>query len=231
MEIKKYQSADTEKKRSTNMLIGLNTGLALILGLFLYSNAPEVAEIVKKSASNSEVEVIPPTDQPPPKTPPPPPSPEIKVLEDDTQEDDDFQATDVTIDDAPPAPPPPPAPSGDGPKIVIDNTIYTDVDVEGEYEGGEDKLLEFANTFYKMPRAAQELGISGIILIQFVVEKDGSISDVKAAAPKDRQLGYGLEEEAIKVVKLTSGKWKPASKAGKPVRSYWRFPFQIENGF
>ena len=75
------------------------------------------------------------------------------------------------------------------------------------------------------------MGISGVILVQFVVEKDGSLSEIKIPVPKERQLGYGLEDEAINIVSSTSGLWIPAFKEGKAVRSNWRFPFQIENGF
>ena len=102
---------------------------------------------------------------------------------------------------------------------------------EAGFNGGEDKLLEFINVFFKMPRAAMEMGISGFVLIQFIVEKDGSLSEIKPALPVERRLGYGLEEEAIKVIGHTNGKWYPAQIFGFPVRSNWRFPFQIENGF
>lgn len=110
-----------------------------------------------------------------------------------------------------------------------ENSIYTDVDKEGYFIGGETALFGHVGNNFKMPKSAQELGISGIIFIQFIVEKDGTISNIKAIAPKERQLGYGLEAECIRVLKLTSGKWIPAQREGKNVRSYWRFPFEIDN--
>jgi protein TonB len=103
------------------------------------------------------------------------------------------------------------------------------VDESGEFIGGEDKLQEFATINFNMPKIADDLEISGTIFIQFVVERDGKITQLRAIAPKERQLGYGLEEECMRVIKLTSGKWKPAKRAGKAVRSYWRFPFEVDN--
>lgn len=230
MELKKNPNADVHQKKSTNMLIGLNAALILILGLFYYNNPPEKKVSKKKSFSNEEMEIIPPTQQEPPKAPPPPPSPEIQEIEDDSEEEEtEVKANDVdekktvTVTAVP-------TDDGDGePDIKIDNNIYTDVDIQGEFKGGEDKLLEFVRTQFRMPPAAVELGISGIIFIQFVVEKDGTISNMKAIAPPERQLGYGLEQECMRVVKMTSGKWKPAQKAGVKVRNYYRFPMEIDN--
>ena len=144
---------------------------------------------------------------------------ETKVVNDDPDQNKKLEIVEVD----------PGAGNDPGPVIEIDNTIYRDVDVEGTFTGGEDKLREFVNSYYKMPRVASELGISGMIFIQFVVEKNGKITNIEAIAPKDRQLGYGLEEECKRVIELTSGNWKPASRAGKPVRSYWRFPFEVDN--
>lgn len=231
MDLKKNPKADVHKRKSTNLLIGLNAALAIILALFYYNNKPEKVKPVKKSFNNEAIEQIPPTQQEPPKAPPPPPSPDIQEIDDDSDiEEDEVQATDVdenkSLDPIITDP-------GDGddkePEIKIDNTIYTDVDEEGQYKGGEDKLREFVTTYYKMPKVAQELGISGVIFIQFVVERNGSITNIRAIAPKQRQLGYGLEEECMRVIKLTSGSWKAASRGGKPVRSYWRFPFEVDN--
>jgi hypothetical protein len=114
-------------------------------------------------------------------------------------------------------------------EMNIDYSIYTDVDEAGMFKGGEDSLQRFMASNFVMPLNAVELGISGMIFIQFVIEKDGSITNIKSISPRDRQLGYGLEAECIRVIKLTSGQWFPATRAGAPVRSYWRFPFEVNN--
>lgn len=229
MELKKNPNADVYQRKSTNLLIGLNAALILVLGLFYYSNPPDKIKIRNKNVANEELELIPPTEQEPPKAPPPPPSPDIKEIDDDSEEEEtevlDNEVKEKTALVVPTITPG----KEEGPIIEIDNTIYRDVDVEGTFPGGEEKLGEFVKNYFKMPRVAQELGVNGLVHIQFVVERDGSISGITAIAPKERQLGYGLEEECMRVIQLTSGKWKPASRAGKPVRSYWRYPFEIDN--
>jgi|GEM_PF-1995506 len=114
-------------------------------------------------------------------------------------------------------------------QVQITNEVYTDVDTEAEFPGGMSGIHNFVIQNFSMPKMAMDSGISGVILIQFVVERDGTISDVKAVAPESRKLKHGLEEECIRVIKLTSGKWTPAKRLEKNVRSYWRFPFVIDN--
>lgn len=106
--------------------------------------------------------------------------------------------------------------------------IYSEVDVEGSYIDGEEELSKFVRDRFKMPEKAEQMSVSGMVFIQFIAETDGTINDIIVIAPKERQLGYGLEEECMRVIKLTSGNWNPATRAGKPVRSYWRFPFEVE---
>jgi len=230
MELKKNPQADVHQRKSTNILIGLNAALILILGLFFYASKPDKPKKTKRSAGNEQIELIPPTEQEPPKAPPPPPSPEVQEIEDESEEEETVVTNDDVDQDTKIKPVVIDVGKGDDPEpIKIDNTIYLDVDESGEFIGGEDKLQEFASVNYNMPKMASDLEISGTIFIQFVVERDGRITQLKAIAPKERQLGYGLEQECMRVIKLTSGKWKPAMRAGKPVRSYWRFPFEVDN--
>ncbi len=229
MELKKNPQVDVHQRKSTNLLIGLNAALILILGLFFYASNPDKPKNIKKSANNEQIELIPPTEQEPPKAPPPPPSPEIIEIEDDSDEEETETTTTEATENTEVKPIQIEVGTGDEPKIEIDNTIYLDVDESGEFIGGEDKLQEFATINFNMPKIADDLEISGTIFIQFVVERDGKITQLRAIAPKERQLGYGLEEECMRVIKLTSGKWKPAKRAGKAVRSYWRFPFEVDN--
>ncbi len=232
MEVKKYLKVDTEQKKSTNLLIGLNIALLLTWGLMAFTNKPEVVKKEKSNLLLEAVEEIPPTQQEPPKAPPPPPSPDIQEIEDDSDKEEDpppdNTAKEQTVITAPVL-----NGKDDGKgkdKIEIDDNIYSDVDDLAFFgDKGEEQLREFVSTQFKMPRSAQELGISGTIPIMFVVETDGSVTDIKAIAPPNRKLGYGLEEEVIRIMKLTSTKWKPATRMGKPVRSYFRFPFQIDN--
>lgn len=73
----------------------------------------------------------------------------------------------------------------------------------------------------KYPKEARQNEISGRVNVQFVVEKDGSLSDIIVL--RGSELGYGIPEEAIRVIS-TMPKWKPATQSGKPVRSYFTMP-------
>lgn len=99
------------------------------------------------------------------------------------------------------------------------NAIHTSVDIQAQYSEGTQALLQFFQNNFKLPEEPKP----GKIYLEFVVERDGQLSDIKVL----RDFGYGSHKEAIRVLKLTSSKWKPAIKDGKPVRSVFRLPIQI----
>ncbi len=72
----------------------------------------------------------------------------------------------------------------------------------------------------KYPESAKENGISGQVIVTFKIDKNGKMSDFHV----DNPLGYGLDEEAIRVLKLIPEEWLPALKDGKPVDSKFSFP-------
>ena len=112
-------------------------------------------------------------------------------------------------------------PSGEGDKdvkIVEDNTVYVAVEVRAEYPGGMGKFSEFISKNYKAP----DEDVKGKVIVQFVVEKDGSLTDIKVM----RDLGYGTGAEAIRVLKKMP-KWKPGIQNGRPVRSLFSLPISL----
>lgn len=102
------------------------------------------------------------------------------------------------------------------PMLQEDNTIYSPKD-PGVYvatpPGGMEKFAKYVADNLRYPIEAIEKKIQGTVKISFVVEKDGSFTDIKP----ENKLGYGLEEEAVKIIKL-SRRWNPSIKNGKPVR-------------
>lgn len=110
-----------------------------------------------------------------------------------------------------------------------DFILADDSDIEGGYHGGENKLQKQVAEEFKMPNIAMDLEISGLIYMQFIVEIDGELSEIHSIAPKERRLGYGLEKESARVIGASQGNSYPAFRFGFPVRSYWRFPFEIDN--
>lgn len=97
---------------------------------------------------------------------------------------------------------------------------------KAEFIGGNEEMIKFLSENVKYPEdvlQANEKGanIHGRVYVKFVVEKDGSISDVEVV----RSAHPSLDAESVRVVKLMSGKWTPATERGKPVRSKFTLPF------
>ena len=116
-------------------------------------------------------------------------------------------------------------PAGDGDKdnkIVEDNTVYTAVEVKPEFPGGMQKFYDFVGKNFKTPEDEE---ISGKITVQFVVEKDGSLTDIRIV----RDLGFGTGKEAERVLRKCP-KWKPGIQNGRPVRVLYSLPISIVTG-
>ncbi len=103
----------------------------------------------------------------------------------------------------------------------VDDTllVFSVVEDEAEFPGGIEALGKFLASNIKYPQGAKEEKITGKVIITFVVEKDGSINEIKIL----RDIGYGCAEEAKRVVKLMP-KWKPAKQRGKAVRQQFVLP-------
>jgi len=97
-----------------------------------------------------------------------------------------------------------------------------------EFPGGLEKLYAFIGKNVVYPKEALKKNKEGKVLISFIIEKDGSVSNVKPLKPKSEWIGYGLEEEACRVVYLMP-KWNPGTIEGKPVRVRFTLPvlFQL----
>jgi len=105
-------------------------------------------------------------------------------------------------------------------KVTEDvNKIYDNVEKEPEYPGGMAKFYEYLAKNIKYPAVDRENNITGRVGVSFVVEKDGSLTDVKAP----RAASQTLADEAIRVVKA-SPHWKPGIQNGRPVRVMYTVP-------
>jgi protein TonB len=100
--------------------------------------------------------------------------------------------------------------------------IYSLVEQNAEYNGGTAALLKFISSTIVYPEYAKENEIQGRVYLQFIVRTDGSLTDIKVA--RSVPGGKMLDDEAIRVIKLTSGKWKPARQNGKPVSCNMTLP-------
>ena len=98
-------------------------------------------------------------------------------------------------------------------------TVYDMVEELPGYPGGMEELMKFLQEHVKYPKAAQEKGTEGRVLVQFVVEKDGSITNVK----KVKSVSPELDAEALRVVKSMPN-WTPGKQRGEAVRVKFTIP-------
>ncbi len=116
-------------------------------------------------------------------------------------------------------------PVGTGVAAVVeeDNTVYNTagIEVKPDFPGGMDKFNAFIAKNYQAP---EEEGLKGKVYVTFVVEKDGSLTDIKVL----RDIGYGTGKEAIRVLNKCP-KWSPGEQNGKKVRCTFSLPISIQS--
>ncbi len=222
MEPKKTKKADLERKKGLFFEIGLVVALLVVFGAFQYkSYEKQTVELQQQVADNMPEEIIPITEQKVKPPPPPPPKQvtQIEVVDDDVEVDEDIDidadADENTVVEEyiPPA---------EDEEEVEEQQIFTVVEAMPEFPGGMGALMKYLAENIKYPSLAKESGIQGRVFINFVVEPDGSISNVKVL----RGIGGGCDEEAVRVVE-SMPKWKPGMQRGKPVRVSYNLPVKF----
>jgi TonB family protein len=118
-----------------------------------------------------------------------------------------------------PPPPPPPAPAEKKVLPSKDKPIFTAVEQNPEFIGGQAEMYRYLGENIKYPTAAQRADVSGRVFVKFIVEDDGSIGEVEVM----KGIGFGCDEEAIRVVK-SMPKWQPGVQNGHKVRTYYNMP-------
>lgn len=221
MDVKKSPKATLEDKKFLFVLMGLVMVLSLIYIAFEWTDKEvTVYEVIDPDMlAEEEIEIIQTAQELPP--PPPPPAPEIveelNIVEDDVvtesveiNTEDDKDKT-VTIN----------APvTSTGPIVEEeDNVVFQVVEKMPSFPGGDAALFKFLNENVKYPVIAQENGVQGRVICQFVVNRDGSIVDVEVV----RSVDPSLDKEAIRVIK-SMPKWSPGQQRGKPVRVKYTLP-------
>lgn len=107
--------------------------------------------------------------------------------------------------------------------VSDDDVIFSVVEKEAQFPGGNDAMMKFIAKNVKYPQTAVENKIEGTVYVEFVIEKDGKITNVKAI----RKVSPELDEEAVRVVSKMP-KWKPATQRGKTVRCRFRLPIRFQ---
>jgi protein TonB len=220
MQLKKSPKASLEDKKLTYVLMGLVLVLSICYVAFEWTEKEVTKYEVTDTEFFFEEEIdIQQTTQETPPPPPPPAVQEVEVLnvvEDDVEtetieintEDD----KDVEVVIAPPVEAPV--------EEEEEEVIFVVVESMPEFPGGQQALFKYLAENVKYPVIAQENGIQGRVICQFVVNKDGSIVDVVAVRSSGEP---SLDKEAIRVIQ-SMPKWKPGKQRGKPVRVKYTVP-------
>ena len=228
MEIKKTPKADLENRRTLFTEIGLVVALLVVWGAFSYSTKEKAVASLGEDTQVVEVEdMVPITEE----TPPPPPeapkipvlSDQIDIVEDDIKVDDNFMSLE---DDA---------------SLGVEIMDYVEevkeevveeeaipfqlVEEKPSFNGGDaNEFSKWVNSKLQYPEIAKENGVQGRVTLQFTVNPDGSVSNVKVL----RGVNSSLDKEAMRVVSM-SPKWKPGKQRDRAVKVTYTFPviFQL----
>ena len=228
MEIKKTPKADLENRRTLFTEIGLVVALLVVWGAFSYSTKEKAVASLGEDTQVVEVEdMVPITEE----TPPPPPeapkipvlSDQIDIVEDDIKVDDNFMSLE---DDA---------------RLGVEIMDYVEevkeevveeeaipfqlVEEKPSFNGGDaNEFSKWVNSKLQYPEIAKENGVQGRVTLQFTVNPDGSVSNVKVL----RGVDSSLDKEAVRVVSM-SPKWKPGKQRDRAVKVTYTFPviFQL----
>jgi protein TonB len=222
---KKSFKGDLERRRNTFVLIGFVVTLALVYAsfeLFATSDLVKDMGIADEEAIFVMDEDVIATDPTPP--PPPPPVAQqqeliLQLVDDNIKVNTDFDFSqdfdlDAIIEDYVPI------------EIIeeaVDNTPpMRFVEEMPEPIGGMEAMYTFLQSNLRYPEVARNNGIQGTVFVEFVVERDGSITDVKVIVGVYPE----LDQEAVRVVRMMP-KWKPGRQMGKAVRCYFNIPIRF----
>jgi len=223
MHIKKSEKASLENDK----LIYVLMGLVFVLSLCYVALEWTEQEVTKYEVTDTEflfeeeVEIQQTTQE----TPPPPPPPAVQevevlnVVEDNVETETIEVSTEETEQEVVIA-----APVEAPVEEEEEEVVFVVVESMPEFPGGQQALFKYLSENVKYPVIAQENGIQGRVICQFVVNKDGSIVDVEVVRSGGDP---SLDKEAIRVIK-TMPKWKPGKQRGKPVRVKYTVPVNFK---
>lgn len=231
MEVKKSKKADLEGQKTTSMLIGYIFALGAMFAAFEWTTRDykEVEPVIYAAYAQTEEEV-PPVTQPIFQAAPPPPqdAPPVAEILDIVENDEDIKEETIqSSEETNQATSGPSAPTSGpvmaGPAITgeasDEDEVFQVVEEMPLFQGGMEALLKYLGTNIKYPTIAQENQIQGKVVIEFVVNKDGSIVDPKVI----KSLDASCDKEAMRVIKAMP-KWTPGKQRGKPVRVKYTVP-------
>lgn len=233
MESKKSPQADLENYRTILVETGLVIGLLLSIFLIEYKTYEKAAKDMGEVEAEIDDEVIPITERQtkPPPPPPPPPPEQIEVVDDEVELEEELDISSSESDEM-----------EEVEEIEMEEETSDEVlnfqvvesvpvfpgceDAENNQERKQcfqRQIMGYVGRNFKFPDMAKEMGIEGRVYVNFVIEKDGSFSNIKVVRGVDKM----IDEEAVRVVK-SMPKVKPAKQRGKPVRMSFTLPINAK---
>ena len=249
-----YDLRKTYNKRLTMALVGMAALLALIFIAFLVANTISANaakdKLVVKDVQLEEVKQEEKKNEPPPPPPPPkqePPKVEMakftppKIVKDEEVKEEEKPPEQEKLEDTKIGTVNQEGIKDEGIVAPVDNgkgvveapkkdetdydKTFTKVEIESDYPGGQGAWIRYLSKNLVYPQDAQDNEIQGTVVVQFIVDKEGNVSDVEAISGPNE-----LRGEAARVIKK-SGKWTPAVQNGRQVKSYKKQPitFRLES--
>ena len=214
MDVKKNPEVNLERKKGLFLQIGLVVSLLLVLVAFEYKSYEKSAyNLGQLNLDDLEEEIIPITKQEVKPPPPPPPPPEvIEIVEDEVEIENEIEIEDTESDE--------------DEVIEIeeddDEEFFMVVENMPEFPGGDLGLMKYIQKHVRYPAIAKEYNITGKVYVSFIVDRSGSVTNVKVVRGVDKN----LDAEAVRVVKSLP-KYKPGKQRGKAVRVMFTIPINF----
>jgi protein TonB len=248
-----YELRKTYNKRMTYALAGMAGLLALIFIAYFVVNTIEAnshkEKMVVKDVQLEEVKAEEKKNEPPPPPPPPkqePPKVEMakftppKIVKDEEVKEEEKPPEQEKLEDTKIGSVNQEGIKDEGIVAPVDNgkgvteapkkdetdydKTFTKVEIESEYPGGSGAWIRYLGKNLTYPQDAIDNEIQGQVMVKFIVDKEGNISDVEAISGPNE-----LRNEAVRVIKK-SGKWTPAVQNGRQVKSYKNQPITFKLG-
>ncbi len=219
MELKKNPNVDYKGKYVLFFNIGLVLSLLLVITAFEWESiSTESVVDLDNYTITDELLLLPNTRHEPPPKPKPKQITLIEVPDDKEIDVDEVAfsfdiANDDVIEEVAFAPPP-------DEEVEI---VHEMVETMPSFDGGIREFYKFVAENLKYPAQARRIGIEGKVFVQFIIDKDGSLSDIKVV----RGIGGGCDEEVLRIVNM-SPRWNPGKQRGVPVKVRMMLPISFK---
>lgn len=221
MEAKKSKKAAIENQRGSWLLMGVIVALAFMFVSFEWTQHDVRVAANSLTSDPIFVEELVPITFPEEKLEPPPP-PETKVttvleiVKNDIDVEGDVSTVSENLNEPYEVIYVPPVVEAE---VVDEDVIHEHVEIMPDFPGGMSALMKYLGSNIKYPAISQDMGSSGKVIVQFVVDKDGSITNPQVVRGVDAY----LDKEAVRVIS-SMPKWKPGVQNGKKVRVKYTVP-------